>query len=165
MRASWDEYFMNVARMVATRSTCERKHVGAVLTLDRTILSTGYNGSMRGAPHCEGQEKCTEGTGHCQRTVHAEMNAVAQAAKMGVSIEGSDIYITASPCWSCFKVLINAGVKRIFFGEMYRDRRIFEYAEMLGVKLVDMSHLPAKVDLSALEESLGDNADNEPKEG
>ena len=97
-RASWDEYFMNIARMVATRATCDRKHVGAVLVRDRTLLSTGYNGSIRGLGHCSEEGHMME-DGHCVRTVHAEANAIIQAAKNGVAIDGATIYTTASPCW------------------------------------------------------------------
>ncbi len=138
-RASWDEYFMNIAKQVATRSTCDRKRCGAVIVRDRVILSTGYNGSIIGLPHCDDVGHMIE-NGHCVRTVHAEMNAVAQAAKNGVNINGSTIYITASPCWICFKLLCNAGIKRICYGEFYRDDRIFEAARQAGVELVDLSH-------------------------
>ena len=127
---SWDEYFMNVARVVATRATCDRKHVGAVLVRDRTILSTGYNGSIRGLPHCTEAGHMME-DGHCVATVHAEANAIIQAAKNGVAIEGATIYTTASPCWPCFKLIANAGCRRIVFGEFYRDNRIFEYAQRI----------------------------------
>lgn len=137
-RASWDEYFMRIAQQVATRATCDRKHVGAVIVRDRVILSTGYNGSIAGAPHCDDVGHMME-NGHCVRTIHAEMNAVAQAAKNGVNINGSTIYITASPCWTCFKLLCNAGIKRICYAEFYRDERIVEAAEQVGVELVDLS--------------------------
>jgi len=139
-RASWDEYFMNIAKQVATRSTCDRKHCGAVIVRDRVILSTGYNGSIIGLPHCDDVGHMME-NGHCVRTVHAEMNAVAQAAKNGVNINGSTIYITASPCWICFKLLVNAGIKRICYGEFYRDERIFDAARDAGVELVDLSYM------------------------
>ena len=137
-RASWDEYFMNIARVVATRSTCERKFVGAVIVRDRCILATGYNGSIRGLEHCDEAGHMME-DGHCVRTIHAESNAIIQAARHGTSIEGAGIYITASPCWICFKMLANAGIKRIVFGEFYRDPRIFETAERLGIELVDLT--------------------------
>ncbi|HGJ65715.1 TPA: dCMP deaminase family protein, partial [bacterium] len=119
LRVNWHQYFMNIAEQVATRSTCDRKHVGAVIVRDKTILSTGYNGSIRGAPHCDDVGHDME-NGHCVRTVHAEANAVAQAAKHGVSIDGAEIYVTASPCLSCFKLLANSGVKVIYYKEFYR---------------------------------------------
>jgi dCMP deaminase len=144
-RASWDDYFMNIARMVATRATCDRKHVGAVLVRDRTLLSTGYNGSIRGLGHCSEEGHMME-EGHCVRTVHAEANAIIQAAKNGVGIDGATIYTTASPCWPCFKLIANSGVKRIVFGEFYRDERIFEHARLLGIELVELQ-VPARPDV------------------
>ena len=144
-RASWDEYFMNIARVVATRATCDRKHVGAVLVKAKTILSSGYNGSIRGLAHCSEAGHMME-EGHCVRTVHAEANAIIQAAKNGVAIDGATIYTTASPCWPCFKLVANAGCSRIVFGEFYRDERIFEHAQALGIELVELK-VPAKPDL------------------
>jgi dCMP deaminase len=137
-RADWDTYFMDIARVVATRATCDRKHVGAVLVRERTILSTGYNGSVRGLPHCDEAGHMMEG-GHCVATIHAEANAILQAARNGVRIEGADMYTTASPCWPCFKLIANAGMKRIVYGEFYRDERIFEVARTLGIELVGPS--------------------------
>lgn len=119
-RSNWKEYFMVLAHHVATRATCNRKHVGAIIVRDNTILSTGYNGSVRGMDHCDDVGHMME-DGHCIRTVHAEANAIAQAAKNGVSIEGATIYTTASPCWYCFKLSVNSGIKRIIYGENYRN--------------------------------------------
>ena len=138
IRAGWDEYFMRIALDVASRSTCDRRHVGAVLVRDRNILSTGYNGSISGMPHCDEVGHMME-NGHCIATIHAEANAIIQAAKNGVNINGASIYTTASPCWNCFKIIVNAGMKRVFFEEFYRDERIFTIAEQLGVELVDLS--------------------------
>lgn len=135
-RASWDEYFMNIAREVATRSTCSRKHVGAVIVRDKMILCTGYNGSIRGLPHCDDEDHLME-DGHCVRTIHAEANAIIQAARNGVRIDGSQIYVTASPCFGCFKMVANAGIQRIVYGEFYRDQRIFEFAQRLGIELAE----------------------------
>ena len=137
-RASWDEYFMAIAREVATRSTCDRKHVGAVLVRDRILLATGYNGSIRGLPHCDDVGHLME-DGHCVRTTHAEANALVQAARNGVAVEGGGIYVTASPCFGCFKLIANAGLRRIVFGEFYRDERIFELSKQLDIELL---HLP-----------------------
>jgi dCMP deaminase len=138
-RASWDEYFMAIAREVATRSTCDRKHVGAVIVRDKMILATGYNGSIRGLSHCDDAGHLIE-DGHCVRTVHAEANAIVQAARNGVRLESGDIYVTASPCFGCFKMIANAGLARIVFGEFYRDEKIFEISRELGIAL---EHLPA----------------------
>lgn len=140
-RLSWDRYFMNVARVVSSRATCPRKYVGAVIVRDRTILSTGYNGSVRGLPHCDEAGHMME-DGHCVATIHAEMNAIIQAARNGVRIEGATIYITASPCWSCFKALANAGVTRICYGEFYREDRSFQVAEQLGIEMVHVALAP-----------------------
>ena len=142
-RASWDEYFMNIAREVATRSTCDRKFVGAVVVRDRSILATGYNGSIRGLPHCDEEGHLMEDN-HCVRTVHAEANAIVQAARNGVRIESASIYVTASPCWGCFRLIANSGIVRIVFGEFYRDNKIFEFSQKLGIELVDFSKQFAK---------------------
>jgi len=141
-RVTWNEYFMKIAEQVATRSTCDRKHIGAVIVRDKTILSTGYNGSLRGAPHCDEVWHDME-NGHCVRTVHAEANAVAQAAKNGVALLDAEIYVTASPCLTCFKLLANSGIRTIYYKEFYRDERITEYAKQSGVTLV---HMPSSVE-------------------
>jgi dCMP deaminase len=141
MRASWDAYFMQIARVVASRATCDRKHVGALLVRERIILSTGYNGSIRGMPHCDEVGHLME-NGHCVATIHAEANAILQAARNGVRIEGADIYTSASPCWSCFKLIANAGIKRIVYGEFYREERSFEVARSLGIELLEVDPPP-----------------------
>ena len=142
-RVDWHTYFMNIARQAATRSTCDRKNVGAVIVRDKTILSTGYNGSIRGMPHCDevGHEMEND---HCVATVHAEANAIIQAAKNGVRIDGAELYTTASPCWNCFKLIANAGVRKIYFGEFYRDERSIRVAGRIGIDLVDLSETPAQ---------------------
>jgi len=136
-RVSWDRYFMNLAREAATRSTCPRKSVGALVVRDKAILATGYNGSIRGLPHCT-EVGCLMENEHCVRTVHAEANALLQAARHGVSIDKADIYVTASPCWDCFKLIANAGIARVVYGEFYRDERITEYAQKAGIELVHL---------------------------
>lgn len=140
---------MKIAEVVANRATCDRKLVGAVIVRDKTILSTGYNGSVRGLEHCDEVGHLME-NGHCVATIHAESNAILQAAKNGVCIDRATIYTTASPCWSCFKMIANTGIKRICFGEFYRDERIFEVAKKLGIELVKMDS--SRVELK--EESL-----------
>ena len=137
-RADWHTYFMNIAQQVATRSTCDRKHVGAVIVRDRTILSTGYNGSIRGMPHCDDVGHLMEND-HCVATVHAEANAIIQAAKNGVALDGGEIYTTASPCWNCFQLIANSGMRRVYYGSFYRDQRSIEVAKELGIELVDLS--------------------------
>jgi dCMP deaminase len=120
-RASWDEYFMDIALVVATRSTCPRKSVG----------------SVSGLPHCDEVGHMMV-DGHCVRTIHAEVNAIIQAAKNGSRIDGASIYVTASPCWNCFKAICNVGITRIVFEEFYRDERIFEVSQALGIELVEL---------------------------
>jgi len=136
-RVSWGTYFMNIAKEVATRSTCDRKYVGAVIVREKTILSTGYNGSIKGLPHCDeaGHEMVDD---HCIRTTHAEANAIVQAAKNGVEINQSEIYVTASPCYNCFKLIANAGIKTIYYGEFYREDRILKHAKEAGIELVSL---------------------------
>lgn len=129
---------MNIAKQVATRATCDRKHVGAVIVRDRSILATGYNGSISGLAHCSEVGHLME-DGHCVRTIHAEANALMQAARNGVRIDSASIYVTASPCFNCFKLLANAGIRRIVFGEFYRDQRIFDFAEQLGLELLHLN--------------------------
>jgi dCMP deaminase len=126
---------MQIALDVATRATCDRKHVGAVIVRDKNILATGYNGSIRGLSHCDEEGHMME-DGHCVRTIHAEANAIIQAAKNGMRIEGGSIYVSASPCWGCFKMIANAGLSKIVYGEFYRDQRIFEFSQKLGIELV-----------------------------
>jgi dCMP deaminase len=137
-RPSWDEYFMEIARVASSRATCDRKHVGAVIVRDRTVLATGYNGSMRGLPHCDDIGHLMQND-HCVRTVHAEANAILQAARVGIRIDGANLYTSASPCFDCFKMIVQAGIKRIVYAEFYREDRIFELSSQLGIELV---HLP-----------------------
>jgi len=144
-RVGWDHYFMNIARQAASRSTCDRKFVGAVVVRDRTILSTGYNGSIRGMPHCDEVGHDLE-NGHCVATIHAEANAILQAAKNGVNIAGSEIYTTASPCWNCFKMIANSGIRRIYYGEFYRDEKSIRIAGQIGIELI---HLPPETEGAA----------------
>lgn len=138
-RLDWNNYFMQIAKVAATRSTCGRKHVGAVIVRDRMIIATGYNGSVRGLVHCDDAGHMME-DGHCVRTVHAEINAIIQAARHGVRVEDAGIYVTASPCWPCFCALANAGIQHIYFGEFYRDERIFAAARTLGIQIWDLSN-------------------------
>ncbi|MDI6713137.1 MAG: cytidine/deoxycytidylate deaminase family protein [Anaerosomatales bacterium] len=127
-RPSWDEYFMGLAAHVAGRSTCLRRKTGAVLVKDKRILSTGYNGAPSGLEHCESAGCLRErlavpsGSNHelC-RGIHAEQNAVVQAARHGIAIEGAAIYCTHQPCVMCAKILLNAGVVEIVYREPYPD--------------------------------------------
>lgn len=143
MRDSWDHYFLEISEVVATRSTCPRvpDGVGAVLVSPRRrILSTGYAGSIPGGDHCD-DVGCMidEKTGGCVRTVHAETNAILQAASHGVTLEGSTCYSTMSPCWDCFKALLGGGVSRIVYSTEYRtvDRQK-ESAKFHGVEFTHL---------------------------
>mgnify|MGYP003306784441 CR=1 FL=1 len=128
---------MNIAKEVATRSTCNRKHIGAVIVRDKAILATGYNGSIRGLAHCDDDDHQMENE-HCVRTIHAEAKAIVQSARNGVRIENSEIYVTASPCYNCFKMIANAGITAIYYAEFYRDDRIKEHAAELGINLIHL---------------------------
>ncbi len=119
MRPSWDEYFIKITLAVAERSTCDRAHVGAVLVKDKRILTTGFNGSPSGQEHCDNIGHLLV-DGHCVRTIHAETNAIIQAALHGVSTKGATCYVTHFPCIHCTKTLINAGIARIVYVNNYR---------------------------------------------
>jgi len=136
-RPSWDQYFMTITRQVAERSTCTRAKVGAVIVRDKNILATGYNGSPAGLPHCldvgclvyRSTTPSGEVEENCFRTIHAEINAIAQAAKNGTSIRDADIYLTHTPCIHCLKVLINTGIRRIYYE---REYKLHTLTEILG---------------------------------
>lgn len=135
-RPPWDVYFLSIARAVASRGTCDRRRVGALFVRDRVILATGYNGSIRGLPHCDDEAGHLMENDHCVRVIHSEINAIAQAARHGVRLEGADLYVTASPCWECLKVVANVGVRRIVYGEAYRlSERVLEVTRQLGIEL------------------------------
>lgn len=136
-RPTWDEYFMNIAHEVANRSTCERAKVGAVIVKDKRILTTGYNGSPRGLPHCT-EIGCLMENGHCIRTLHAEQNAIIQAALHGVTTAGATIYVTHQPCFNCAKTIINAGITEIVYDREYPDDRSRAFLETAGVHLKNL---------------------------
>lgn len=125
MRKSWTSYFMEITEMVATRSTCDRAFVGCTLVnKDNRIVSTGYNGSVAGNPHCDEVGHVLR-DGHCIATIHAEMNAILYCAKEGISVKGATAYITHFPCLNCTKALIQAGIAKIVYKH---DYRIDDYA-------------------------------------
>ncbi len=143
-RRSWDQYFLMITRQVAERSTCTRAKVGAVFVRDKNILATGYNGSPSGLPHCfdvgclvyQSRTPSGEVEENCFRTIHAEINAIAQAAKNGASIRDADIYITHTPCIHCFKVLINTGIRRILYEKPYKLSTLEELRAYTQVELI-----------------------------
>ncbi len=131
-RPSWDEYFMGITLEVARRSTCNRAQVGAIIVRDKRILTTGYNGSPTGLPHCT-EAGCLIVNGHCVRTLHAEQNAIIQAALHGVSTDGATIYVTHQPCLICAKMIINAGISRVVYGGDYPDDLARPQCQALGL--------------------------------
>ena len=145
-RLDWHQYFMKIANLVAERSTCCRAKVGAVIVKDKNILSTGYNGSPSGLPHCTDvgclvyKSITPDGSveENCFRTIHAELNAIAQAAKHGSSINNADIYVTHTPCIHCLKVLINTGIKNIYYQREYKIERIADMIEQAGINLIQV---------------------------
>lgn len=121
-RPTWDEYFMLMAKLASTKSTCLAFPVGAVIVKDRQVLATGYNGSPSGSAHCTAQGYCYEGLSSCDasktlpsRAVHAEANAIAQAARHGIATQGATIYVTLEPCIACLKLIISAGIREVFY--------------------------------------------------
>ena len=145
-RPSWDEYFLEIAHLVKKRSTCLRRQVGAVLSKDKNILATGYNGPPSGIAHCIDvgclREKMGIPSGERHeicRGLHAEQNAIIQAAKHGTSIQGSVLYCTNLPCVICSKMIINAGIKKIIYDGGYPDKLGFEMLVEAGIELVDLS--------------------------
>ena len=134
-RPSWNEYFMNIAHEVAKRSTCERAQVGAVIVRDKRILTTGYNGSPRGLPHCT-KVGCLMYNGHCVRTLHAEQNAIIQAALHGVITEGATIYVTHQPCSICTKMLINSRILKMTYKLPYPDDLAKEMTDEAGIEII-----------------------------
>ena len=142
-RPSWDEYFMAITAEVAKRSTCTRAQVGALIVRERSILATGYNGSPTGMPHCldvgclvyESHTPDGNIEENCFRTIHAEINAIAQAARNGASIAGADVYVTHTPCIHCLKVLVNTGVKRVVYAKAYKLDTIEELLDRSGMQM------------------------------
>lgn len=133
-RPSWDEYFMELAQVVAKRSTCNRRSVGAVLVREKRILTTGYNGSPPGLPHCT-DAGCLMVDNHCVRAIHAEQNAIIQAALHGIDLSGATCYVTSSPCVHCSKMLIAAGIKRVVYLDSYTESIGQEMAREAGVTM------------------------------
>ncbi|MCK9310844.1 MAG: cytidine/deoxycytidylate deaminase family protein [Bacteroidales bacterium] len=142
IRPSVDVYFINIAKVVATRATCLRHTVGAVIAKDKRILSTGYNGAPRSTEHCLDigciriRENIPSGKNHEKcRAVHAEQNAIIQAAIHGVSIAGATLYCTHQPCILCAKMLINSGIERVVFEHSYPDTNALDILKEAGIKI------------------------------
>ncbi len=143
MRPDWDSYFMKIAFAVSERSTCDRAFVGCVLVLDKRILTTGFNGSPAGQPHCDEVGHLLV-EGHCVRTIHAETNAIIQAALHGVSTRGCTCYVTHFPCINCTKALINAGIHRLVYAVAYRvDENALEFLKCANIEIVHLEYDPS----------------------
>jgi dCMP deaminase len=166
-RPSWDEYFLMLAKLAATRSTCLAFPVGAVIVKNKQILATGYNGSPAGSAHCTEQGYCYPGLSSCDasktmpsRAVHAEANAIAQAAKHGISTDGASIYVTLEPCLSCLKLVISAGIREVLYetpfnsGESLLVRDSFIKETLVDLKQIHLSEETANRAASFLENSL-----------
>jgi dCMP deaminase len=145
-RPTWDEYFYAITKQVATRSTCLRRKVGAIIVKDKRILTTGYNGAPKGVKNCLDRGKCLReelnipsGQRHeiC-RGLHAEQNAIIQAAYHGVNIQGGDLYSNTQPCTQCAKMIINSGIKKIYYFSDYPDSLALELLDEAGVELIKL---------------------------
>ena len=142
VRPGWDEYFLKIVEMVGSRGSCDRFRGGCVITRDKRIISTGYAGSPVGLPHCDevGHEMHTvthsdnSVSRHCIRTAHAEQNAICEAARMGIALEGGTLYCQMTPCYTCAKMIINAGIKRVVCARDYhsgsRSKEVFQEASI-----------------------------------
>ena len=135
-RIPWDQYFMSQSLLLSLRSTCTRLTVGATIVREKRIIAGGYNGSISGDKHCI-DEGCYIVDGHCIRTIHAEMNAILQCAKFGVQTQGAEIYVTHFPCLQCTKMILQAGIKKIYYLEDYHNN---EYA----LNLIEQAHVQCK---------------------
>ena len=146
---SWDEYFMDLANAAAKRATCDRGRSGCVIVKDKQVLVTGYVGAPKGLPHCDDvghlfKQMINEDgsiSNHCVRTVHAEQNAIIQAAKLGVSLEGATMYVTHQPCVICTRMIINSGVKRVVYKNGYPDEFALQLFAQSDVELIKYSDL------------------------
>jgi dCMP deaminase len=133
IRPDWDEYFLGLARHVSTRSTCLVLQVGAVIVVDRAVVSCGYNGAPRGMPHCDGNHNHDGGVAVDE--VHAEANALVTAARHGTRVHGGTLYTTHSPCLACFNLIANAGIGRVVYTQLFRDTRCLLLANGAGISL------------------------------
>lgn len=143
-RPDWDEYFLKLAMLASERSTCPRMHCGCVLVKDKNVVATGYNGSIPGDDHCD-DVGCLVVDNHCVRTVHAEINALAQAAKHGSSVDGATAYQTNMACTNCAKALIAAGIKRVVVFTDYHDTLAYDFFKKAKVKLDKLNMPPNQI--------------------
>lgn len=138
-RIPWPQYFMAQAVLLSLRSTCTRLEVGATLVKDRRIIAGGYNGAVSGDNHCI-DHGCYVVDGHCIRTIHAEMNALLQCAKLGISTKDAEIYVTHFPCIHCTKAILQAGIKKIYYlHDYHNDAYAMELIKKIGVEIEQVS--------------------------
>jgi len=155
-RPTWDQYFMMIAKLAATRSTCLAFPVGAVIAKNRQVVATGYNGSPSGSVHCTAQGFCYEDLSSCDaskilpsRAVHAEANAIAQAARHGISTEGATIYVTLEPCIACLKLIISAGIKEVFYETDFNTgEKIVVRDSFVADKLVNLHKITVPINVA-----------------
>ena len=150
MRPSWDQYFLKLAMLASERATCPRMHCGCVLVRSKRVLATGYNGSLPGLPHCD-DVGCLIVDNHCIRTNHAEMNAITQAARNGVSIAGATAYVTNMPCTTCAKALVGSGIKRVVVFSDYHSTHAEMFFREADVRLdrLDQPECTIEYDLNS----------------
>ncbi|MBD7935783.1 MULTISPECIES: ComE operon protein 2 [Cytobacillus] len=152
-RISWDQYFMAQSHLLALRSTCTRLTVGATIVRDKRMIAGGYNGSITGSDHCI-DEGCYVIDNHCVRTIHAEMNAILQCAKFGVPTENAEIYVTHFPCLQCCKAIIQAGIKKVYYAEDYKNHPYgIELFQQAGVSLKKVPFDQQQLDVKATEKN------------
>ena len=152
-RPSWEEYFSDITKLVSTRSTCTRRKVGAIIVRNKRVLATGYNGAPTGVSHCldigclRDKMKIPSGQRHelC-RGLHAEQNAIIQAASHGISVAESELYCTNLPCIICTKMIINAGIKKVYYLDGYADELSLDMLNEAGVELVNLENAPPSTD-------------------
>lgn len=149
-RPDWDQYFLKLAMLASERATCPRMHCGCVLVKNKNVIATGYNGSIPGDAHCE-DVGCLIVDNHCVRTVHAEMNALVQAAKRGHAVEGATAYVTNMPCTTCAKSLITAGIQRVVVFSDYHDTLATRFFAVAGIPIdkIPMPDVTIKYDLGS----------------
>ena len=153
-RIDWDQYFMIQAALLASRSTCNRLSVGAVLVRDKRIIAGGYNGSVSGDAHCI-DEGCYLRDGHCVRTIHAEMNAILQCAKFGISTDGASLYVTDFPCLQCTKSLLQAGIKEInYIRNYHNDEYAMKLIKLKNIRLNQIKLVDNILDQVALDQYI-----------
>ena len=152
-RITWDQFFMAQSHLLALRSTCTRLAVGATIVRDRRIMAGGYNGSISGGDHCIDQG-CYVVDNHCVRTIHAEMNALLQCAKYGVSVNGADMYVSHFPCLQCSKSIIQAGIARLYYAADYKNHSYaIELFEQAGVEVIQVMFDERKIDFLSVEKN------------